>query len=50
MPDRVLYGEQLTVAETLDGVYSTLDFWIGVLTQSFACFAPLREKNFVDSL
>jgi len=52
---------KFTVAETLDGVYSTLDFWIEVsrkdakeqrqdAEKSFACFVPLREKNFVDRL
>ena len=55
-------------AETLDGVYRTLDFWSELFTQRrkvqsknrkglsefflcvfLCCFAPLREKNFVDS-
>jgi hypothetical protein len=50
-----------TVAETLGGVYSPLNFRVRLLTQrrkgaktrrrkSFAVFAPLREKNFVDSV
>ena len=63
-----VWRASFTVAETLDGVYRTLDFWSELFTQRrkvqsknrkglsefflcvfLCCFAPLREKNFVDS-